>query len=168
MQEKEIGKCSFFILCPLNPPEKPFLKPLSYESHPSCHLQGLHEPLPKHTRAVGPLDFPPPPPMSRNKVTLHLPAAGAGGPARSPGDFGLLFKVRKTESHFHLLTPESALGAPFKSPEMTPPSDPQPTLLWPEQKGVLFEMALFTVLRAQERCLRKIVLLFQDLESWSE
>lgn len=112
--------------------------------------------------------IPPPPPMSRNKVTLHLPAAGAGGPARSPGDFGLLFKVRKTESHFHLLTPESALGAPFKSPEMTPPSDPQPTLLWPEQKGVLFEMALFTVLRAQERCLRKIVLLFQDLESWSE
>ena len=63
----------------------------------------------------------------------------------------VLSKLRKTGNHLNLLISEPELGVPFKSPQTPSLSDLWPTFLQPEQEGVLFEMFLIRVPRAQER-----------------
>ena len=63
----------------------------------------------------------------------------------------VLSTLRKTGNHFNLPIPEPELGVPFKSPQMPSPSDLWPAFLRPEQEGVLFEMFLIRIPRAQER-----------------
>lgn len=110
--------------------------------------------------------FPPHPPRGRNKVILHLPAAGGRRACQvhRRSQTSVLSKLRKTGNHLNLLIPEPELGVPFKLPQTPSPSDLRPAFLQPEQEGVLFEMFLIRVPRAQERAQEKTTFLFHDLD----
>lgn len=97
--------------------------------------------------------FPPHPPRGRNKV-IPTPACSGGRRAcqvHGRSQTSVLSKLRKTGNHLNLLIPEPELGVPFKLPQTPSPSDLWPAFLQPEQEGVLFEMFLIRVPRAQER-----------------